>query len=295
MAEVEPDTINKDLKSAPQKDQHNPEALLFENAEIPTTTRIKTTDVRVVASHPQRYSLNLFNWFVFFAIVFSGGYYCYQLLQQPDQLATKPEQYVSQRIAIPVRQPIKSIAVIPVDPEITSTSDVVSDEIISNESIVVATETNALSDAPLYTVVAGPFVNTVNVNNAITTLRKLGFEPYRSQGRGSVTMVRLLEGSYGMTAAKSRLAILKKTVKTAFMMPNGEKIAIYVGSFQQHERAKKYQAKLANEGIDVDLVTTDVVMNGTTLVVLQADQQTASEVLALIMERGINVVMEKIK
>ena len=300
MATDGPGSTKENIESTPSNDQHNPEALLLEDGETTPTAKIKITDVRAVASCTSGDSANLIIAFLLGIILLGGGYYCYQLLQHPKHVEVLAEQFVSPRIPIPVRQPLPATTSASANPKI-ETVVVSNDAIVTatatsgNSSVAVVNEPSKPTEVPLYTVIAGPFINTANVNQVSKTLQELGFQPYKKPGRGTVTMVRLLEGSYGMTAAKARLVVLKETVKSAFLMPNGEKTAIYLGSFQQHDRAKKYQAKLASAGIDAALVTTDVVMNGTTLVILQADQQTASEVVALISKRGINVVMEMIK
>ncbi len=152
----------------------------------------------------------------------------------------------------------------------------------------VATEPEKTS-APviLYSVMVGPFVSKSSLSEAIEQLRALGFEPQQTSGRGMVEMIRLLEGRYPAKEARSRLAALKKKVRSAFVLRDGEQRAIYAGSFYDGERAEKLRSELAESGIRLTPVVGEVEMDGKMLIALQADQQTAREVAEHIGKSGL--------
>ncbi len=108
-------------------------------------------------------------------------------------------------------------------------------------------------------------------------------------------MIRLLEGVYPAAEARVRLVQLKKIDKSTFLIPLGDKLAVYAGSFRQESRARELQKNLADQMVNVSLVENDVTMKGTLLVALQADQQTANEVAAHISSLGLHTQLLKKK
>jgi hypothetical protein len=144
---------------------------------------------------------------------------------------------------------------------------------------------------PLYIVTVGPFINAVELRQAIALLQELGMQPREKKGRGQVSMIRLFEGVYPEPEARIHLKELKKVVKSAFLLPAGDKLAVYTGSFHHESQARKMQDELVDKMINVSLVDSEVTMNGTMLIALQADKQTASEVLTHISSLGLHTQM----
>lgn len=140
-----------------------------------------------------------------------------------------------------------------------------------------------------YTVIVGPFINDASLNKADAILSELGLQAQKESGRGMVPMIRLEEGIYPPDQAKKRLIDLRKVIKSAFLLPNGTQKALYAGSFFEEERALQLQSRLKKKHIDVKLVQTEIAMDGTLLIALKADQQTAGEFAQHIRERGLNV------
>ncbi len=68
----------------------------------------------------------------------------------------------------------------------------------------------------------------------------------------------------------------------------GDKLAIYVGSFADQERAERYAKKLAAKGVVASPVSTDVEMSGKMLIATEADQQAARKVAARIVAAGLS-------
>ncbi|MCW8859958.1 MAG: SPOR domain-containing protein [Deltaproteobacteria bacterium] len=144
-------------------------------------------------------------------------------------------------------------------------------------------------NSPLYSVHVGPFINQEEVRQATETLRDLGLQVQQVAGRGQVRMIRLREGSYPADEARKRLAKLKKTINTAFLLPEADKRALYAGSFHEQSGADQLRESLEKQNISVTEVTTEIMMEGTILIALQADQQTAKQVAEHIRSRGFTV------
>ena len=147
----------------------------------------------------------------------------------------------------------------------------------------------------LYSVSVGPLITSAEVSQAVEQLQQLGFQPEKVRGRGAVTMIRLLEGEYPAKIARKHLERLKQYVNSAFLLPHGEELAVFAGSFHQEDRAIKLQNNLADQKIAVQLVAGNVEMNRTLLTVIQADQQTAQEVTNHLFEIGLKTCIIKQK
>ena len=91
----------------------------------------------------------------------------------------------------------------------------------------------------------GPFLSKSTLETAKERLLALGYRPEQTTGRGPVPMIRLLEGVYPAEEARRQLATFKKTVRSAFILPQGEQWALYAGSFYAPERAERLRRTLA--------------------------------------------------
>ncbi len=220
---------------------------------------------------------------LFAALALGAGYY---FLTRPPLLQPPENQqytYVSQKLPIPAR------------PEIDNPV-VVAEEKISPEPGEKTSGVDPVVNPkiPLFTVTVGPFINAMDLQQATSLLQELGLQPEKFPGRGQVTMIRLLEGVYPEAEGRIHLEELKRMVKSAFLLPIGDKLAVYAGSFHQESQALKMQDALAREKVTVSLVDIEVTMNGTLLAALKADQQTASEVATHLSSLGLNTqILEK--
>ena len=214
-------------------------------------------------------------------VLFFAVYYLYVSYISVARLpATQMNHYVSPMIPIPARpqndlpavRANKSHKTPPVGAEINS----------------FANSPGANSVVPLFTVAVGPFINDIDLQEAIGLLEDLGLQPQKVSGRGLVTMIRLLEGVYPEDEARIHLAELKEIDESAFLLPLGDKLAVYAGSFHRESWAKEMQNDLAAHMVNVALVESEITMNGTLLTVLQADQQTANEMAAHISSLGLH-------
>lgn len=137
-----------------------------------------------------------------------------------------------------------------------------------------------------YWVQVGPFLSKTELATATGHLQALGFAAQISQGRGSVTMTRLLEGRYPEAAARQRLKQLSKTLGEAFILPEGDHWALYAGSFSDPARAIKAAAQLAEHGLEVTLVASELEKSGSLLTIELNDQATADQTAELINNTG---------
>jgi hypothetical protein len=215
-----------------------------------------------------------------FSLLFGAGYYYLTFISASQLPATQAELYVSPMIPVPAR--LESD--IPV-----AASDTGPETPLENvETTPLVTSLSVEGAVPLFTVAVGPFVNDVDLQQAIVLLEELGLQPQKVSGRGLVTMIRLLEGVYPVDEARIRLAELKEIDESAFLLPFGDKLAVYAGSFHRESWAKEMQNDLASHMVNVALVESEITMNGTLLTVLQADQQTANEMAAHISGLGLH-------
>lgn len=220
------------------------------------------------------------------ALFFAAGYYYVSNLTAPPLPVTQMGLYVSPMIPVPVRPQI--------DLPVAIADNGVEAPLADSETDSSVSALFVDSAVPLFTVAVGPFISDADLQQATRRLEELGLQPQKVPGRGQVTMIRLLEGIYPEAEARVRLKELKKTVKSIFLLPLGDKLAVYAGSFHQESRALRMQDELALQMVKVSLVDSEVTMNGTLLVALQADQQTANEVAAHISRLGFHTqLLEK--
>ena len=263
------------------------EALLFDNSSAPEKVEHAVQQRVGVVSDGRINRIGLLIILLTFCLLLLGmGYYSLSCVIVPQSPQTQLSQYNSPMIPIPVR-PEENVSA----PEVSSTKDIPP---IKTEQESALEPPFVADEIPLFTITVGPFINTTELHRAIGLLQELGIQPQEKAGRGPVAMVRLLEGVYPAATARIRLAELKKIVNSAFLLPVGDQLGVYVGSFHQESQARKMRDDLAEQMIDVSLVDNEVMMSGTLLIALQADQQTANEVVTHISSLGLHTqVREK--
>lgn len=110
-------------------------------------------------------------------------------------------------------------------------------------------------------------------------------------GSGLVMMTRLREGRYPKGQAKARLAELKQQAPSAFMLPAGDQIELFVGSFRSPQQAEQMRDQLAQQGLAVEAVATTLEMSGTMLHISDLTMAEASRMTRLGNREKVNVVM----
>lgn len=220
-------------------------------------------------------------------LAFGAGYLYLQNVAAPQTAVVQQQYFVSPKIPIPTR-PEKTAETVAA---VTNIAEPVETQTKTKPAVPPVVE----QPVTLYSVLVGPLITTAEVSQTVKQLQQLGFQPEKIRGRGFVTMIRLLEGEYSEKVARVHLKRLKQHVDSPFLLPAGDKLAVFAGSFHQEERAQRLQRDLAEQQIAVDLVPGDVEMNGTLLNVLQADQQTAREVAEHLSKIGLktNIVEKK--
>ena len=135
----------------------------------------------------------------------------------------------------------------------------------------------------------GPCINTHELEQAKKILHRNGLDFRQSLGIGMVKFTRLLEGVYTVDEAYRRLDELKKTTD-AFVLPEKDKVAIYIGSFHDHEKANSYVRRLAAKNIAVTPVVAEVERQGTMLVVQSVDERTAAIISKQMPTLGLTII-----
>ena len=274
------------------------ESLLLDDADcMQAVEQIADQEVKVVGDGKKSRFGSLVALSLFCILLLVAGYYFLKNMSVPQPPVNQPSHYVSPKFSIPDRLKIASatadgvivekIPVSELNPVVAKKTDLKQDTYVAPPAIA--------TKVPLFTVSVGPFINDEELQQAISRLQELGFQSQERPGRGQVSMIRLLEGVYPAAEAKIHLAALKKVVNSAFLLPDGDKLALYAGSFHQESRARQMQGDLVHEMINVSLINSEVIMDGTMLVALQADQKTAREVVVHISGFGLHTQMVEIK
>ncbi len=154
------------------------------------------------------------------------------------------------------------------------------------------TSVAVVADEALYRVLVGPIVSTEEVARATALLVDKGFRPQSQPESGTVDMIRLLEGIYPLAQAQERLEQLQSEFPSAFLLPDGDRWALYIGSFSDRDRARRQQRALAERQIEVAQVDSQLTMAGTLLIVAHADEKTAEGVAAEIRASGLRARVE---
>ncbi len=233
---------------------------------------------------------------LFFCLSFAGiGYFYLDNTLVKKKPSSPLSHYTSPRQSIPARPEVMTDT-FAVEEAVKAPSDTVKTSVTLSETSNSAVAPPQKNDVLLFDVKVGPFIGKNELAQAISTLKQLGFQPEESRSSGPVRMIRLQQGIYPEDEARTQLKKLQQKVESAFILPAEEgMLAVYAGSFHREEGARELQDELAREQIDVSLVETEVVMTGTMLTVLQADQQTARGVADHIATFGFHTRIEKKK
>lgn len=113
-----------------------------------------------------------------------------------------------------------------------------------------------------YTLTAGAFVSQKNQREVERKIRRLGYTPQVQTVDSMVPMTRLLLGIYDdPAAAQARRQELSAQLPGFFALQEGEKVALYAGSFQNLDQARRLADQLYLRGILVDEETISVPMS----------------------------------
>ena len=111
-----------------------------------------------------------------------------------------------------------------------------------------------------FTLSVGTFVNQKNQREVEKTIRRLGYTPKVKSTFTMVPMTRLRLGVYDPATAQARHRELSAQLPGLFAMKQGNKVALYAGSFQSLDQARSFADRLYLRGILVDEETTSLRM-----------------------------------
>lgn len=270
------------------------------------TEREKAVAVEIVASDEVRHSATTAPArrakpfvLLLLLVVLIGAYLLINRLTAPVPILTPATLSTSNKQPMPLRQSV----VAPPQTQRSEPLPLAADETTPASKQVGAAETApaavsstiglVVADAVVatpathYFVQVGPFLSQTELATATKQLQALSFIPQKKAGRGLVTMTRLLEGRYPEAAARKRLGQLRKTVGDAFILPTADKWALYVGSFSDPARAASAARQLAKNGLKVTLVTSELEMSGSLLMIELKNQAAAEQAAELLNRSGL--------
>ena len=109
-----------------------------------------------------------------------------------------------------------------------------------------------------YLLQIGAYVLEANLEQTLKTVRALGYQPLVSTGKKTVAMTRLRVGAYPQTQAREKLRELKQLAPAAFLLAEGERMALYAGSYFGLDRARVEADLLYQHDIHIDEETVSV-------------------------------------
>jgi hypothetical protein len=111
-----------------------------------------------------------------------------------------------------------------------------------------------------YSIHAGTCLLESNRLHAEKIVRSLGFEPELTPERREVEMIRLLIGVFSAEEARERLREVAEEAAAAFILPRGNRVAVYAGSYFSIDEARGFSARLARRGIRAQEEPAQVMM-----------------------------------
>ena len=148
---------------------------------------------------------------------------------------------------------------------------------------------------PSYALEIGPCISRAEVKRVGDILNTLNLPFSQSSGTGKVKMVRLREGVYPAAEARLKLSKLKKTVSSAYVIPEPDnKLALCLGSFHDPSRANSFAAVLMQKNIRVTAVTVEIEMPGQLLVVDSLGSENSEVVIDKMQKLGLTARLVKL-
>ncbi|MBE0503694.1 MAG: SPOR domain-containing protein [Desulfuromonadales bacterium] len=195
----------------------------------------------------------------------AGGYY---YLNGPLEPAPQPAPPVKARVTVQPAAP-NTVEVKPETPVAAAPAPAQAPQAetpaVSEKVVPAPAETVAKAPEPAtkqpFTLSAGAFANKENQQEVEKKIRRLGYTPKVQTISGMVPMTRLLLGIYNdPAAAQARSQELSTLIPNLFSLQEGDKVALYAGSFQNIDQARRYAEKLHQQGILADEETVSVRM-----------------------------------
>ena len=111
-----------------------------------------------------------------------------------------------------------------------------------------------------FTLSAGAFLSQKHLHDMEKKIRRLGYTPKIQTTYRMVPMTRLLIGIYDPAAAEAQRKVLIAQIPDLFTLKQGDKVALYAGSYQSLDAARSFYDQLYLRGILVDEETVPLRM-----------------------------------
>lgn len=148
-----------------------------------------------------------------------------------------------------------------------------------------------------YTVIAGETVNRKKMGVLRDRLKAAGLQPIVRETHKEMDVYRLLEKCFaGRMSAESRLNLVSRQIRDAFIISDGGSYCVVAGSLMSAEAARQAQKRLAQTGLTADIAKFRV-----TLPVWQvsagqySDARIAEQAAKSLSAQGIAATIDKIK
>lgn len=109
-----------------------------------------------------------------------------------------------------------------------------------------------------YVLQIGAYVLEANMERTLDTVKSLGYEPFVIEGKKTVSMVRLRVGAYPEQIAREKLSEMQQMTPSAFLLHEGEQMALYAGSYYGLDRARVQADLLFQHEIHIDEEQVDI-------------------------------------
>jgi cell division septation protein DedD len=111
-----------------------------------------------------------------------------------------------------------------------------------------------------FTLAAGAFLSQKHQREIVKKIRHLGYTPKVQTTYSMVPMTRLRLGVYDPATAQERSQELSAQCPDLFALKQGDKVALYAGSYQSLDQARSFADQLYLRGIHVDEETVSLRM-----------------------------------
>ncbi len=102
-----------------------------------------------------------------------------------------------------------------------------------------------------YMVEVGVYLEKVHFEEARLSLEQLGYEPRAVEIEKEMEMTRLWVGAFAPDEARRRHSELKAIAPDAFLLPDGDQLAVYAGSYHDLDQARSWSDKLYRHNVQV--------------------------------------------
>jgi hypothetical protein len=219
---------------------------------------------------------------------YSSYYFKFSASQQPDSAVSDNAQRYPmpehmQGVAAPEEPQVALLPLLPQQPQQPQ------QPAVQPAAVAAVAPENLSQPAKIdYRVVSGPFISSAELNRAELLIKRQGWDYEKEVGVGAVEMIRLLDGSYPVDVAHTRLRELQLRYKSAFALASADGLDVYLASFHSSDRAAKMVEELQRDGYSVRPVRRMVQLMRSQLLSEYMTADNADRLLELLQSEGIN-------